>query len=262
MKFYSGERDYPEDKKTNPRFQRELSAYLFCVNYVENKFVLDAGCGEGFGSFHLAQKSKKVIGIDNSRKTIEKAKQTYRKDNLEFMMMDVTHMEFPDEYFDVVISLAVIEHIEDYETYLKEIKRVLKKEGTGIISFLNKLYKFPLEPYHYREFNLVEINELMERYFSDIEIFGIFGTSKNSISYRKKRLKIIDLVYKSGFFKLLRLTPRKLSIIIYEILHFLFREFLFLLKSREIMKISTEDFLISKENLENAINYIAVFRKL
>lgn len=169
-------------------------------------------------------------------------------------------MEFPDEYFEVVISLAVIEHIEDYETYLEEIKRVLKKEGTGIISFLNKLYEFPSEPYHYREFNLSEINELMKRYFSDIEVFGILGTSKNSISYRKRRLKMIDLVYKSSLFKLLRLIPRKLSIIIYEILHFLFREFLFLLRSKEILKISTKDFSISKKNLENAINYLVVFK--
>lgn len=82
MKFYSGERDYPEDKKTNPRFQRELSAYLFCMNYVENKFVLDAGCGEGFGSHLLSQKAKKVIGIDNSRKTIEEGKTNLQKKQL------------------------------------------------------------------------------------------------------------------------------------------------------------------------------------
>ncbi len=262
MKIYSGERDYPQDRKTNPRVQRQLAIYKFCSQFVENKFVLDVGCGEGFGTYYLGQKAKKIIGIDNSQKSIEIATKNYKDENIEFIQMNAEKLEFPEENFDSVISMGVIEHVKDYESYLREMKRVLKKGGVCVLSFLKRKYKVPLEPYHFREFYLSEIKELAKKHFSDdFEIYGLFNITKEAVSYRKARFKLYDIVYYMGLIRLMKLLPRKVQIVIYEAMRFILHETLWLLKKKEIMSITEKDFGISKDNLENAINYIVVFRK-
>lgn len=262
MKIFPGERDYPQDKKTNPRFQRQLAIYKFCSKFVDNKFTLDVGCGEGFGTYFLSQHAKKIIGIDNSAESIEMAKKNYNKENIEFIIMDAEKLEFPDETFESVISLAVIEHVKDYESYLREMKRVLKKGGTGVLSFLKRIYKVPLEPYHFREFYLSEIQDLMKKHFGDnFELYGLFNVTKSATSYRKARFKLYDIVYYIGLIRLMKLLPQKIQIVLYEAMRFVLHEILWLLKKKEIMSITDKDFKVSKENLENATNYIVVFRK-
>lgn len=263
MKIYPGERDYPQDKKTNPRVQRQLAIYKFCSQFVEDKFTLDVGCGEGFGTYFLSQKARKIIGIDNSRESIEMAKKNYNKENIEFMTMNAEKLEFPDETFESVISMGVIEHIKDYESYLREMKRVLKKGGTGVLSFLKRIYKVPLEPYHFREFYLWEIQDLMKKHFGDnFELYGLFNVTKPATSYRKARFKLYDIVYYIGIIRIMKLLPKKVQIVLYEAMRFVLHEILWLIKKKEIMSITDKDFEVSKENLENAINYIVVFKKV
>ncbi|MGQ9617760.1 MAG: class I SAM-dependent methyltransferase [Candidatus Aminicenantia bacterium] len=263
MKIYPGERDYPQDKKTNPRVQRQLAIYKFCSQFVKDKFVLDVGCGEGFGTYYLGQYAKKIIGIDNSKTSIETAKRNYHKENIEFIQMNARKIEFPDEYFETVISMGVIEHVKDYESYLKEMKRVLKKGGVCVFSFLKRIYKVPLEPYHFREFYLAEIKDLMEKHFSDnFEIFGLFNKTKSATSYRKTRFKLYDIVYYMGLIRLMKLLPMKVQIVIYETMRFILHNILWILKKKEIMSITDQDFEISKENLDDAINYIVVYRNV
>lgn len=262
MKIFPGERDYPQDKKTNPRVQRELAIYKFCSQFVEDKYTLDVGCGEGFGTYYLSQKAKKIIGIDNSAESIELAKKNYNKENIEFITMNAEKLEFPDETFESVISMGVIEHVKDYESYLREMKRVLKKGGTGALSFLKRIYKVPLEPYHFREFYLSEIQELMKRHFGEnYELYGLFNVTRSAVSYRETRFKLYDIIYYLGLIRLMKLLPKKVQIVLYEAMRFILHEILWLLKKKEIMSITDKDFQVSKENLEDAINYIVVFRK-
>lgn len=263
MKIYSGERDYPQDKKTNPRYQKQLAIYKFCSQFVEDKLTLDVGCGEGFGTYFLSQKARKIIGIDNSVESIEMAKKNYNKENIEFIKMDAEKLEFSDETFESIVSIAVIEHVKDYESYLREMKRVLKKDGTGVISFLKRIYKVPLEPYHFREFYLSEIQELMKKHFgNNFELYGLFNITKPSNSYRKARFKFYDIVYYTGLIRLMKLLPKKVQIILYEAMRFVLNEIMWLIKKKEIMSITDKDFKVSKENLENAMNYIVVFKKI
>ena len=66
----NGERVVPEDN--NFCFHAHLSIYNFAKPYAHGKRVLDAGCGTGYGSFHLLSqgKAKSVHGIDLSEKAI------------------------------------------------------------------------------------------------------------------------------------------------------------------------------------------------
>mgnify|MGYP003976928039 CR=1 FL=1 len=95
--------------------------------YVDNlaveDTVLDLGCGNGFLSYDMAKKAKRVVGIDIKDYYIKYAKKHYQRDNLEFMVADATEREWSKKFDKVALS-NVLEHIEDRVNFLKKIKKV------------------------------------------------------------------------------------------------------------------------------------------
>lgn len=96
-----------------------------------NKTVLDVATGTGNLALDLSQTAEKVVGIDLSSEMLEIAKKKKGKDNLTFLLMDASNMDFNDETFDVVtISLGLHDMPPEIRTLvLKDVKRVLKKDG-------------------------------------------------------------------------------------------------------------------------------------
>ncbi|MFC1630003.1 class I SAM-dependent methyltransferase [Patescibacteria group bacterium] len=98
--------------------------------------VLDLGCGNG--RLSEIYKGTEYVGVDNSEKLIQIAKQKY-PDN-EFLVADAFQLPFPDNYFDKVFSIAVLHHIPSKELrlqFLKEVKRILKPKGLLIFTVWN-----------------------------------------------------------------------------------------------------------------------------
>ena len=130
---------------TNDRFTsrafsvQHLSPYEYIKQFVDGKIVLDAGTATGYGVYYLSEKAGEAAGIDINEQEIEKARKEYSRDNLVFKVNSVLEIEFADEYFDVIISSQVIEHIQmdSLDKYLSEIYRVLKKRGIFFVSTLN-----------------------------------------------------------------------------------------------------------------------------
>lgn len=58
----------------------------------------------------------------------------FKRGKIEFIPGDLTNTEFPDNYFDVITCISVIEHGVDEEKYFKEMHRILKKGGLLITS--------------------------------------------------------------------------------------------------------------------------------
>ena len=96
--------------------------------------VLDAGCGNGAYSRYLSDKFK-VIGVDISEKQIELARQNAPK--AEFICEDMTKIDYPDEYFDGILSYYAIIHIPRDEHYdlLSNFYRMLKINGVILLTF-------------------------------------------------------------------------------------------------------------------------------
>jgi ubiquinone/menaquinone biosynthesis C-methylase UbiE len=96
--------------------------------------ILDAGCGNGLYSRYLSEEFK-VIGVDISEKQIELAKQNAPKAN--FICEDMTKINYPDEYFDGILSFYAIIHVPRDEHYnlLSNFYRMLKFNGAVLLIF-------------------------------------------------------------------------------------------------------------------------------
>ncbi|MFH1745309.1 MAG: class I SAM-dependent methyltransferase [bacterium] len=171
-------------------FKEHLSRYEFASRYSENKIICSMACGEGFGEYLLVDKgkAKKVIGVDNNREAINRAREKYKLENIEFKCEDILNNSFGSDYFDLVISFETIEHIEDDNGFLKEINRILKPGGTLILSTPNKASSYrdlfakkPYNPFHVREYKRRQLNKLLTKYFSDLKYFGQKEILKRSV---------------------------------------------------------------------------------
>ena len=103
--------------------------------------VLDAGCGLGRHLRFLAKKPNlKIFGIDKNTgalrgalTSLEKMPDALSKDYL-VSEADINMLPFADSSFDCVICSEVLEHIPDHEAAIKELIRILKPQGTFVVS--------------------------------------------------------------------------------------------------------------------------------
>lgn len=151
--------------------------YAFACELVAGLNVLDIASGEGYGSAMLATAAAQVSGVDIDAQTVSAANVRYGlPDRLSFHVGQAQRIPFPDATFDVVTSFETIEHIDDPQALVREIKRVLKPDGFAIISTPNKsIYNHGLsEPnaFHVHEMEMAEFVMMMEASFKSVTVFG------------------------------------------------------------------------------------------
>jgi ubiquinone biosynthesis O-methyltransferase len=99
---------------------------FFISNIKRGDTVLDIGCGNGYLTYVIAKKAKKVIAVDLNEKNIEQAKEKFMRDNIEYLHEDATRINF-NEKFDIVTLSNVLEHIEDRHSFLLKICELADK---------------------------------------------------------------------------------------------------------------------------------------
>jgi len=171
--YYSG------NQLVRDLFLNRLRVAINYIKKIKTKKLLDAGCGDGLLLMNLNKNKstvKEMTGIDMND-YVEDLNRTYTF--ARFMKQDITKMPFNRNSFDTITCLDVLEHFEDLDKPLNEIKRVLTKNGYLIVSgpvesFWYKLLRFcikgkfsgetgPGAGKHYR--NIKEIDtHLIEQY--------------------------------------------------------------------------------------------------
>ncbi|MHB1406039.1 MAG: glycosyltransferase [Desulfitobacteriaceae bacterium] len=174
---FTGERFIPNGVN-DPELEIEhMQRYYAIALAVRGKTVLDAACGEGYGSDILAQNALQVYGIDISAEAIEHAQSQYVGRNLTFIQASVDSIPIGDHSIDIVVSFETIEHLDEITQvkFLKEMKRVLKDGGFLVISTPNKLIYSDLPGYqnkhHSREFYEEDFRILLEEHFKHVDFY-------------------------------------------------------------------------------------------
>ena len=176
MAEFTGERVIPGQVDVD-LLNEHLARYSFAARLARGKRVLDAGCGAGYGSAELAQAADRVVGIDCAAEAVEFARANYHLPNLQFEQASCTGLPHPDGSFDLVVAFEVIEHLEDWRTFLAEARRVLAASGQFIVSTPNKLYytesrgQVGTNPFHVHEFDFAEFRAELKSIFPYVSMF-------------------------------------------------------------------------------------------
>lgn len=143
--------------------QQHLSLYQMVLPYVKDKKVLDAGCGYGLGAWiWLKGGAQLVEAYDVSKRALDFAKKNYQSAKIRFGRLDFDKEEFPHRnFFDVVCSVEVIEHLKNDQFYLKNIFKSLKKGGLLFLTTPNAAVSTQDNQFHYHEFTDKELEELL-----------------------------------------------------------------------------------------------------
>lgn len=128
----------------NQAFERyKLEPYIpdfACFDSSSGKRVLEIGVGLGADHQKFAEGGADLYGIDLTERAVENTKQRFSIFNLssKITIGDAEHLEFSNEYFDVVYSWGVLHHSPDISQSIKEVHRVLKKGGEARIMIYHK----------------------------------------------------------------------------------------------------------------------------
>ncbi len=182
--------------------------YLTARRLCPGRAVLDVACGEGYGSWLMAQwGAQSVLGVDASNDAVDKAKDRFASDSVHFAtgFGESLPTIVSGQQFDLIISLDTIEHVENPELFLKNIQAVAAPGATIIISASNDYRDYAHgggNKLHRHRFKLGEFQSLTEKILGKSKSWN-FGTLGVGFSLIKQ-----DEALKSGNFE----TPQDLML--------------------------------------------------
>lgn len=157
--------------KVEPRIEQDhLARYAFAKGYVQNAHVLDIACGVGYGSVPILEgEAESYTGVDINESLIQYARNIYGSGKVNFTVGDI--ISYNEGSYDIITCFETIEHIQDFSFALKNLYRLLKSNGTLIISSPNRLitspnslniYDIPANKFHTHEFIPVELKNILK----------------------------------------------------------------------------------------------------
>ncbi len=196
----------------------------------------------------MQSRCQHYVAIDKIVAVLEDLKTIYPL--VEFKQINIPPMtELPDDSFDRVISFQVIEHIKDDLTYLREIKRVLKPGGFALITTPNIKFTLTRNPWHQREYQSSELQQLAEQVFSKVKIMGIAGDEK-VMEYYHQNKRSVEKITRFDIFNFQHRLPANLLRIPYDILNRINRLRLQKLDNQLVTDITHDNYVLVDEGSE------------
>lgn len=132
--------------------------------------ILNVGCGPGRSSQYLSSFGN-VVSIEYDKYCCEFASE---KTGLKIIHGSITELPFEDQSFDLVCAFDVIEHVEDDQLAVSEMKRVVKNNGIIFITvptFMSLWSHHDVINHHFRRYKLLQIESLFEKQNNGKKIF-------------------------------------------------------------------------------------------
>ncbi len=166
--------------------------YEFVAPQVQGS-LLDVGCGRGYGFEVLAPRCTKQLGIDISLTFLSEARRRFPSVFIACAQGD--SLPVADCSFDTILAFEVIEHAENDQLFLDELRRVARPDALVAVSTPNRLVSSgdrqkPLNRFHHREYTASEFDSLLKSNFASVELFG----QHERLNTKSSRNKIIDRI--------------------------------------------------------------------
>ena len=139
------------------------------VSKVVRGNVADIGFGTGFGTHLLTSNAKSVIGYEMDECGIRFAEKVFPIPKLQFKFGDI-QKGIDEEGYDFIIMIDVIEHIKHDKQALLNVKKMLAKGGTLILSTPNRLSRYRKADTHIREYAPKELEGLLKTAFVNVSM--------------------------------------------------------------------------------------------
>jgi 2-polyprenyl-3-methyl-5-hydroxy-6-metoxy-1,4-benzoquinol methylase len=196
------ERDLHMDmlRESGRRSDAHIARYELARDYIAaGEVVLDVTCGLGYGSAVLCAGTgaARAIGVDNSRFAVEYARANYGAPHpTEFRLGDAADLGFlNDRSVDVAVSLETLEHLPQPETFLAQVKRVLRPGGRVMVSVPNEWTdetgRDP-NPHHLHVYDWPRLRTQMGQFFDVEAAFAQVAGGGMKLHDGLRRLRQID----------------------------------------------------------------------
>ena len=178
-------------------FRNELFAELDEAGTLNDRLVVDIGCGHGYSSHFMAEAGATVIGIDMSF-SIEVAYEQLRNENVYFVQADLQFPPLAHKHFDIVYSSGVIHHTNSTELSFSIIQELVKPGG--------KLSVWLYHPIKSRIHNMILFARHLTRhvsvriqfwiyFFTLLPVYLIYARLKgNKMTWREIMIDLIDIL--------------------------------------------------------------------
>ncbi len=247
VKKYTGERleTYIYSKSTIDHLHR----YAIASKFIKDKIVLDIASGEGYGSNLMSNDAAFVYGVDIDKTTVTNAQLKYKKDNLKFLIGNTSAIPLENDSVDIVISFETLEHHNEHNEMMLEIKRVLKSSGMLIISTPDKLTYSDKRNYnnefHVKELYKQEFKDMIAGHFENYQLLNQSYINGNSVILDEKNES--EAIFFTGDYSLLKeINVDSLYLIILASNVILNKINMSIFDGGKVLKLNTEDTISRK----------------
>ena len=133
-------------KKDDEKDRLQIQLYHYSTQKInlENKTILEIGCGRGGGSYFISEykNPKKFIGIDISKGNIKLCNENLSNSKRSYLQADAENIPFTENSFDVVLNIESSHCYPNSERFLSEANRVLVNDGYFVFCDLGEPKRF------------------------------------------------------------------------------------------------------------------------
>lgn len=178
----SSERVVAEDRYSSLAdyavYRFHAATYEWAATFAKDRYVVDYGCGTGYGASILAPVARRVDAFDTSAEAIAYATGHHAARNVGFQTIDGS-LPVGDQSVDLLVSFQVIEHV-DPDPYLTEVARVLAPDGVALFATPNRngrLFRWqkPWNRWHLTEYVPDSFRSLLDGHLPRVELFELMA---------------------------------------------------------------------------------------
>ena len=190
------DRRYRNWKRYNPAVDAryKLTVEAIC-NIARHARVLDVGCGDGLLMARLAPFMNKIVGVETDETAVALARDKLKTfTNCEVIHASSYDLPAADNSFDVVVSADVIEHLKEPAEHLRQICRVVRRDGALVLTTPKYRPDRRWDVRHEKEYRADELESLLLGYFEDIELRYFWPMTWSRLYATKLGWRLLKLV--------------------------------------------------------------------